>query len=243
MSKMRKSLWIAALVAIMHAAQAIGFTATSSYKETACEVDTRLALYMDVSGSVSTERWTVQKRGYAAAIRSQDVIDAIQLGRNKSLELAVVQWSGSVEQKQAVGWTVVSTAASAYAFAERVEGMERLFPGSSTSISGAMEHALGQLNEARCQAVRQILDVSGDGSDDGGPALAAARENLLRRGVIINGLAIFGVQAEPDIQSYYWEKVVGGPASFVEPVYEPDALNAFGEAFKRKLIREIIAMR
>lgn len=75
------------------------------------------------------------------------------------------------------------------------------------------------------------------------PSLGVAREKLLENGVIINGLAIFGVPAEPNIASYYREKVIGGPTSFVEPVYDPEDLDAFAEAFKRKLIREIIAMR
>jgi hypothetical protein len=233
----------ALLLAAMHVAGSIGLSAAQTYEGKSCEVDVSLALYMDVSGSVSAERWDIQRRGYAAAIRSQEVIDAIQLGRTGSLELTVVQWTGPVEQQQAIDWMVISDAASAYAFAELVERMERLFPGSSTSISGAMESALGVLEEARCRAARQILDLSGDGSDDGGPSLGVAREKLLENGTIINGLAIFGVAAEPDIQSYYREKVIGGAGSFVEPVYDPEDLHAFTEAFKRKLIREIIAMR
>jgi Protein of unknown function (DUF1194) len=205
--------------------------------------DASLALYIDVSGSVSTARWDIQRRGYAAALRSQEVIQAIQLGRTKSLELAVVQWSGPVEQKQAVEWSLVSSAESAYAFADRVESMERLFPGSSTSIAGAMVHAFDVFEASKCSSARQILDISGDGSDDGGGSLRVTRKELLEHGVTINGLAIFGIAAEPDIEEYYREKVIGGPSAFVEPVYEADDLNSFVEAFKRKLIREIIAMR
>ena len=185
----------------------INSAASDGLKEEICEVDASLALYMDVSGSISPARWDVQKRGYAEALRSQDVIDAIQSGRTKSLELTVVQWAGPVEQQQAVEWTVVSTAESAYAFADRVEKMERHFPGSSTWISAAMEHSFGVLKQTNCWAARQILDISGDGSDDGGEFLRVAREKLLDSGVIINGLAIFGVPAEPDIQSYYRERV------------------------------------
>src|SRR5688572_1398784 len=98
---MDKCLFIIALLA-MHVASNVDLAAELPSKKKTCEVDISLALYVDVSGSVSAERWDIQKRGYAAAIRSQDVIDAIQLGRTRSLELTVVQWTGPVEQKQAI---------------------------------------------------------------------------------------------------------------------------------------------
>ncbi|MDP3645808.1 MAG: DUF1194 domain-containing protein [bacterium] len=212
-----------------------------------CEVDVSLALYMDVSGSVSKERFDIQRRGYAAALKSEEVIEAIKVGPTGSIEISVTQWAGPTSQETTVKWTVVSNPESMHAFAYLVETMERSSLSSSTSITGAMDHAGRAFEDTKCFAPRLILDISGDGSDDGESREAISRElynarkALIEKEITINGLAIYGVEVEPDIGKYYRDHVIGGVAAFVEPVTDPNNLDAFIEAFMRKLIRELIA--
>src|ERR1044071_5384740 len=57
-------------------------------------VDLQLVLAVDASGSVSTYRFELQRRGYVAALRNPRVIGAILSGGTRSIAVSMMQWTG-----------------------------------------------------------------------------------------------------------------------------------------------------
>jgi hypothetical protein len=93
---------------------------------------------------------------------------------------------------------------------------------------------------------RRCIDISGDGYSNGGRPVEYSRDDAVRAGVTINGLAIvnehpaFGfighIQPVGGIGEYYRTRVIGGPDSFVLKI---DGFDSFAEAIARKLVAEI----
>ncbi|HEX7970219.1 MAG TPA: DUF1194 domain-containing protein, partial [Stellaceae bacterium] len=129
---MRGSGW---MLAIIMAALGLAEPATAR------SVALALVLAVDVSGSVNTERFELQRRGYAEAFTSRDVIDAIAAGENHAIAVTLVEWSGSGHQRQMVGWTLLDNANAATAFGSAVAETPRAF-SDWTSISGAVDYAV-----------------------------------------------------------------------------------------------------
>jgi hypothetical protein len=199
-------------------------------------VDLLLVLAVDVSGSVDDSRFELQKRGYAAAFRTQDVVRAIQSGANRSIGVAMLQWTGPRMQIVVVDWMRIHDAASADAFAAAVDAAPRELYGGGTSISGAIDRSVQILSDAPFAGTRQVIDVSGDGANNIGRPAERARDSAVEAGVMINGLPILTL--EPNLDVYYRESVIGGAGAFVIAV---DNYGQFAAAIQRKLITEIAA--
>src|SRR6266851_4806417 len=75
-------------------------------------VDLALVLAVDVSGSVNNERFELQRRGYAEAFASREVMEAIAAGENHAIAVTLVEWSGAGHQRQFVGWTPITATTS-----------------------------------------------------------------------------------------------------------------------------------
>ena len=95
------------------------------------------------------------------------------------------------------------------------------------------------------RALRRVVDVSGDGPNNSGPPVVKARNDLIRTGVVINGLPILsepdegpGYMVNVDLDDYYRDCVIGGPGSFYIPV---SSMQNFAKAIRMKLILEIAA--
>src|SRR5262249_31552055 len=58
------------------------------------QVDLLLVLASDVSRSVDTRKFELQRQGYAAALSNPRVIDAIKSGPNGRIAICFVEWSG-----------------------------------------------------------------------------------------------------------------------------------------------------
>ncbi len=112
---MLKRLWFALLLALSVASPASAETA----------VDLELILMADASGSIDTEEFLLQRRGYAAALRNPRVLDAIQYGPLGRIALAYVEWSGPDLQTPIVPWTLIGERADLMAFAKRLEETPR----------------------------------------------------------------------------------------------------------------------
>jgi hypothetical protein len=196
--------------------------------------DLVLVLMVDTSGSVNQRRFELQRRGYADAFRSKQVLNAIRGGSTGSIAVIVVQWTGPSMQWQAVPWTLINDEASANAFADAIEAAPRRLFGGGTSISGAIDHAMLILANAPYQGLKRVIDISGDGSNNGGRYVRNARDDAVRAGVTINGLPI--VALEYDLDKYYTDNVIGGLGSFIVPV---DSYENFAPAVARKLVLEI----
>jgi len=213
-------------------------------------VDVALVLAADVSRSITSDEFQLQRQGYAKAIGDPDVVHAIQAGIHGAIALTFVEWAGPEEQQVVVDWQIVHDAASAKQFTETLLASPRAFYGR-TSISAALDFAMERLKAAGVKAERQVIDVSGDGTNNAGRSLEDARAEALKTGVTINGLAIintgsgmFGfsghTQPPGGLPKWYHDNVTGGPGSFLLTVED---FETFGEAMTKKLLNEIAATR
>jgi len=197
-------------------------------------VDLLLVLAVDASGSVNQERFELQRRGYAEAFRNAQVLNAIRRGSTKSIAVTVVQWTGPTLQVQVVPWTLIKDERTITAFADAIEAAPRQLFGGGTSISGAIDYAMLILPTAPFKGFKQVIDVSGDGSNNRGRDVRDARDDAVRAGVVINGLPILSL--EPYLDKYYFDHVIGGPGAFMIPA---ESYEKFSDAVLRKLIQEM----
>jgi len=209
------------------------------------QVDLLLVLAADVSRSVDSGKFQLQREGYAAAVSDPRVLDAIHSGRTGRIGLTFVEWSGVGSQRVVIDWTAIADAESAKGFGDRLLEAPRSF-ADRTSISGAIEFALGQLARAPYQSARRTIDVSGDGTNNAGRDVTLARDEALAQGITINGLVILSetpLAWNPDhtnppggLENYYRNNVIGGPGAFV---LTAENFNSFGQAIVRKMIAEV----
>ena len=199
-------------------------------------VDLQLVLAVDASGSVNDARFELQKHGYAAAFRNPQVIKAIMSGGEQSIAVTMMQWTGAFMHVQVVPWTLLKDAASAKSFADAISRSRRELFGGGTSISGAIDQSMLLLSQSPFKSQRRTIDVSGDGANNGGRSVVAAREDAVRQGVSINGLPILAV--DPYLDQYYYSYVIGGPGAFMIPAANYEN---FADAVVKKLILEIAA--
>ncbi len=157
----------------------------------------------------------------------------------------VTDVSRGFEVKTVLDWSVIRDPASARAFVEKLTAAPRSYWGR-TAISAGIDHAVGMLAESGFNASRQAIDVCGDGTNNAGREVSAARDDAVAAGITINGLAIINehpvswtfahVQPPGGLPNYYRENVTGGPGSFVLEVRD---FKTFGDAMTRKLVAEI----
>jgi hypothetical protein len=221
--------------ALLTVALALGAGAPSALAQAV--VDLQLVLAVDVSGSVSDERFTLQQQGYARAFRDWRVLQAIRSGGAQAIAVTMTQWTGPSQQSQVVPWMVISDETSMLAFADAVERSTRQLYGGGTSISGAIDHAVTLFPLSGAKGGRQVIDVSGDGANNRGRPAADARDDAVRLGITINGLPILAL--EPGLDVYYQTNVIGGPNAFM---IVAESYETFAEAVVRKLITEISAL-
>jgi len=222
-----------------------GAAAVPAAAAAAEQVDLLLVLAADVSRSVDNAKFQLQREGYAAAISDPRVLDAIRSGRNGRVGLTFVEWSGAGSQRVLIDWTTIGDAESARGFGDRLLEAPRSF-ADRTSISGAIEFAMGQLARAPYESARRTIDVSGDGTNNAGRDVTLARDEAVAQGITINGLVILSetpLAWNPDhtnppggLQNYYRNNVIGGPGAFV---LVAENFNSFGQAIVKKMIAEV----
>ncbi|HJU32872.1 MAG TPA: DUF1194 domain-containing protein [Hyphomicrobiaceae bacterium] len=205
-------------------------------------VDLELVLAVDVSLSMDLDEQRLQRDGYVAAFRDPEVHAAIASGPHGRIAVTYVEWAGPPTQQVVVGWTVIDGAASAGAFADKLQAAT-ISRARMTSISAALQFS-GQLFETSgVRGIRRVIDVSGDGPNNAGVPVAPARDALVARGIVINGLPIMlklanGFFDLPDLDKYYSECVIGGTGAFMIPIKDH---SEFRTATRRKLLLEIAA--
>jgi hypothetical protein len=209
------------------------------------QVDLLLVLASDVSRSVDQPKFLLQREGYASAISDPQVVDAVKSGAHQRIAVCFVEWSGFGAQKLVVDWTLIDSPAAARKFGDQLLELPRSF-ADRTSISGGIEFAAAQLEKAPFQSVRRTIDVSGDGTNNAGRDVKLARDEVLARGIVINGLVILSDRPVPwnaehtnppgGLEKYYQDNVVGGPGAFV---LVAEDFHSFGRAIVKKLIAEI----
>jgi hypothetical protein len=194
-----------------------------------------LVLAVDVSGSVSDDRYELQHEGIARAFEQPQLVDTIAAVPG-GIEALVTEWSDPDKIAITVGWTHIANRDEAAAFAASVRATTRTSNGL-TAIGAAMLAAAAAFDHMPEPASRRVIDISGDGAANFGEPPAAARDILVQKGITINGLAI--LTEEPSLDDYYRHNVIGGPSSFV---LVAESMDTFADAILHKLVQEVASL-
>ncbi|GAB2187917.1 DUF1194 domain-containing protein [Roseibium sp. LAB1] len=192
-----------------------------------------LVLAVDASASVNDAEFELQRTGMSVALRDRDVQAAITRAPG-GINIAIVQWASIRHQAIALEWTHLRDKRDIDALAEKVVAMPRKLAGGNTMIHAGVEFAGTMLEQAPIPAVRQVIDVSGNGHADDVPMLEQTRDRMIAKGIVINGLAI---EEDPvNITRHFRRHLIGGPGAFVITAQDfPD----FARAMRLKFLREI----
>jgi hypothetical protein len=228
--------WLAGTSAAMALNLSIGLQASAEEV-----VDIELVLAVDVSLSMAPFELDIQRDGYAAALTSEAVIQAILDGAHGRIAITYVEWAGDTVQRVIVPWTVIASGEDAEDFARRLTARPA---GSArrTSISGALTFAASLFDDNGFAGMKRVIDISGDGPNNQGEPVVDARDRAIAKGITINGLPLMtdgGLTSAfdiPDLDRYYADCVIGGPGAFVIPVND---WSQFPEAIRRKLVLEL----
>ena len=209
----------------------------------ATPVDAELVLAVDISYSMDQDEQKLQRAGYAAALTSADFLSALHSGPLGKVAIAYMEWASSRDQKVLIDWTTIDGPDAAAAFAAKL--LDAPYRRASrTSVSGAIDAAMALFEGNGLDGIRRVIDVSGDGPNNDGRPVTAARDAAVAAGVTINGLPLLirPVRAAymdiEDLDLYYRDCVIGGPGAFMIPVRDT---KAFIDATRTKLVMEIAA--
>lgn len=206
-------------------------------------VDLELVIAADTSSSIDDREAALEREGVASAFRSPEVLRAISSGSLGRIAVLYLDWSGGPNNRIIMNWTTIHDKASAEAFAQSLMKAPRTY-GRGTSIGGAMEMGAALIESSGLEATRKAIDISGDGPANTGRPVAEVRDEVVGRGIIINGLPIMSGDygtgdwgAYPgQLDQYYMHCIIGGQGSFIEPAR---GFQEFVLAMRRKLVLEI----
>ena len=227
---------IAPAMAIVRLAQVPGKT---------IDVDVELVLAVDISLSMDPDEQRLQREGYIEALKDPEIHKAIRAGQHRRIAVTYVEWAGPDNQIHLVPWRLIDGPASAKAFVEELQSKE-YSRFRRTSISAALEFSARMFGTSPYRGIRRVIDVSGDGANNSGPALGPIRERVLADGIVVNGLPIilrptmgYSSWDLPNLDKYYASCVIGGPGSFMIPITKPEE---FATATRQKLLQEISSL-
>jgi Protein of unknown function (DUF1194) len=196
--------------------------------------DVALVMAVDVSSSVDSARFALQREGIAEGLKSPAVLDAIAGGPSRKIELAIIEWS---EQQQVLlDWKVIRGPADLDQVVQTLRTTARPRVGWKTDVGGGITKALSLFDSAPLAAARKVIDVSGDGAQNEGHLSAdQARDAALAGGATVNGLPITSGD-EPNVDKWYSAHVVGGAGAFM---IVANGHEGFSDAIRQKLTIEI----
>ena len=199
----------------------------------AIPVDTELQLLVDISGSVDATEYNLQLQGYVDAFRNPVVQSSIANGTHGQIAVQFIYWSGNNQQQVMADWTLIDSSSSANAFANTLDALSRPFSGM-TYVGDAMQFGLTQFQgDNGFEGTSQVMDVSGDGTQNGGSSTSAARDDALAVIDTINGLPI---GSSLSLATWYNDNVIGGTDAFLLPAL---SFADFQAAIEQKLLQEI----
>lgn len=207
-------------------------------------VDLELVLLADSTGSIDDREIAFQRRGYAEALASADVLDAIRSGAHQRIAVTYVEWGSFDSQDIVVPWTVIDGEATARAFGQALVAAPRRASGRN-AIGQALVFGKALIETNAHEGYRKVIDLSADSANSwNGIPLSLAREQVVAAGITINGLAILcrfcsGRPVTYDLEKAFEDTIIGGPDAFVVTA---DDMQQFSTAVKRKLILEIAGL-
>jgi len=188
-------------------------------------VDVELVLAVDISYSMDPDELALQRDGYARAV-------------------TYFEWAGAGDQKVVVPWRVIDGPESAGSVANEIS-QAPLRRAARTSISGALLFGMTLFDSSGQRGIRRVIDVSGDGANNSGQLVVVARDEVVSKGITINGLPVmlkrpsYSTMDIELLDEYYEDCVIGGPAAFVVAVKDREK---FVEAIRTKLVLEIAGL-
>ena len=195
----------------------------------ACE--TALLLAVDVSGSISGDEYVLQMHGLADALGDPDIVAALVGGQDK---LALVQWSGVRNQRLSLPWQDLRSPADVADLAATLRKIKRPQDHTDTALGPALYFSLALFAEVpECQ--RRVIDLSGDGAENAGNTLPAARAEVEAHGVTLNAIAIEDDALSTKLSGYFRRFVIT-PDGFVVTAR---GLQDYPRAIRAKLLREL----
>jgi hypothetical protein len=205
------------------------------------DVDVELVLAVDISYSMDLDELALQRDGYVEAITSPEFLNALKQGMHGRVAVTYVEWAGVIDQKIVLPWRLIDGPAAAETVGAEIQRapIRRAY---RTSISGALGFAAPLFEGSGFRGMRRVIDVSGDGTNNQGPLVTVTRDEVVAKGITINGLPIMYKRPNPstmdipNLDVYYEDCVIGGPGSFVVPIRERER---FKEAIRTKLVLEI----
>jgi hypothetical protein len=240
---MRRSLLLGTLGMALVAVAALGAPRFADLPKAAdsVEVDVELVMAVDISYSMDMDELALQREGYAQAIASQEFLNALKQGTHGKIAVTLVEWAGVSDQRVVVPWRLIEGGPSAQAVSDEMARapVRRAY---RTSISGALMFSAALFENNGFRGIRRVIDVSGDGTNNQGPLVTQVRDDVIARGIVINGLPIMLKEPQPnsidikDLDIYYEDCVIGGPGAFVVPIRERDK---FKDAIRTKLVLDI----
>ena len=247
---MRRPLCVSAIVVALvgAAAAGLGLAAPNApqllAQRSAIPVDVELVLAVDVSYSMDPEEQELQREGYIAAITSPEFMGALRQGMHAKVAMTYFEWAGSHHQEIIVPWRLIGGPESADAFVADI-ARARYSRASRTSISSALLFGAPLFDGSGYRGVRRVIDISGDGVNNNGPLVDVTRDEVLAKGITINGLPIIlkrpnsSTMDIDQLDVYFEDCVIGGPGAFVIPIKQR---HQFKEAIRTKLVLEIAGL-
>ncbi len=205
------------------------------------QVDVELVLAVDISYSMDMDELALQRDGYARALTSREFMQALRQGIHGKVAVTYFEWAGATEQRVIVPWRLIEGPETADSVATEI-AQAPLRRAARTSISGALLFGAALFDVSGFRGIRRVIDVSGDGANNHGQLVTVARDEVVSKGIVINGLPVMLKRPSyttMDIElldEYYEDCVIGGPGAFMVPVRDRDK---FVEAIRTKLVLEI----
>ena len=204
-------------------------------------VNTEIVLAVDVSASMTPDEQALQREGYIQALSSREFMQALKANGNGRISITYFEWANVSDQKIIFSWRLIDGPQTAGAVAAEL-ARAPYRRSSRTSISGGLMFARSLFESSPYRGIRRVVDVSGDGANNDGPLVTLIRDEVLAKGITINGLPIMlnrpnlmNVNVE-GLDLYYRDCVIGGPGAFVIPIKEREKVS---EAIRNKLVLEV----
>jgi hypothetical protein len=206
-------------------------------------VDLELVLAVDISQSMDYDEHSIQRQGYVDAFRHKDVISAMLSGPEGKIAVLYMEWAGDFDPIETIPWTIIDTKEAAAKFADRLAN-EPIYGEQRTSISRALATAKEHITRNSIASHRQVIDVSGDGANNAGRLVEGVRDEVVKAGIVINGLPIMLNKPKEfydidHLDRYYKHCVIGGQAAFIAPVFD---LRHLSSTIRKKLVMEIASL-
>ena len=176
------------------------------------QVDKKIVLAIDVSGSVNQEMYLWQIQGYADALRSAQVSQSIANGHFGKVAIAVIQFSTNAHL--IVDWKIVDQN-NIRDLAKSIESMSRQ-ETSLTGIGRALQFSKDLILNSNIESLQTIIIMNGQDDQNVGvhpwPLSQQISEYLK---VTIVGVVIPFQLRTKDPELFYRNYITFGPGNFV----------------------------